>query len=573
MRCPKSPQLKHVLGIREISEQKPPRLGFPTYLAVLKAKADGRSRWATEGVRRDPHRGSDTTVGYQRDSPELKPLFLPSPAVVSALPSRDRGTTTLSHPHRQHHRSTKAKITVAHRDRFTKNQRDSSRRARDAHNRIDFEREMRSRIPPQRSLPLLKEAEKENEGSYFGNEKIGGPANEGCQAEGLVAEMKRSQCYELIDQYCEHIIKNLSAMNKQRECPEECREAASSLMFAAARFADLPELRELRTMFSDRYGNTLDYYVNKQFTEKLKSDPPLKDMKLQLLQEIAAESGLEWDSKALENKLFNESAYDKNLSKGTNDSDLSAHKQTDGAAQKAATGYEYRHAREETPERKKDLPFYERKQTTRNEDRLPRKKECSKSKRWYDEHEPLKHMSIPPPYTKFKVNKAKVSSSDKSDSSNDKVKATEPTDAEGDHAQDDAVLTAKSRKVLKFFDGGRDQRDEEEKMMDRLLKHYSRKKGSIKNGRSEAELKPTSQHATMDSSSKVKNFLQESRWSDTPIRTSSLRVEPTSPTDTSKKHSRAASFHPDLLNGNAHVHPKLPDYDEFVARLAAFRGK
>lgn len=49
-----------------------------------------------------------------------------------------------------------------------------------------------------------------------------------------------------------------------RECPEECREAASSLMFAAARFADLPELRELRTIFSERYGNSLDCYVNKQ---------------------------------------------------------------------------------------------------------------------------------------------------------------------------------------------------------------------------------------------------------------------------------------------------------------------
>ena len=36
------------------------------------------------------------------------------------------------------------------------------------------------------------------------------------------------------------------------------------MMFAAARFADLPELRELRTMFSERYGKSLDYYVNKQ---------------------------------------------------------------------------------------------------------------------------------------------------------------------------------------------------------------------------------------------------------------------------------------------------------------------
>lgn len=49
-----------------------------------------------------------------------------------------------------------------------------------------------------------------------------------------------------------------------RECPEECREAVSSLMQAAARFADLPELRELRTVFSERYENSLDVYVNKE---------------------------------------------------------------------------------------------------------------------------------------------------------------------------------------------------------------------------------------------------------------------------------------------------------------------
>lgn len=49
-----------------------------------------------------------------------------------------------------------------------------------------------------------------------------------------------------------------------RECPEECREAVASLMFAAARFADLPELRELRAVFTERYGNSIDCYANKE---------------------------------------------------------------------------------------------------------------------------------------------------------------------------------------------------------------------------------------------------------------------------------------------------------------------
>jgi hypothetical protein len=49
-----------------------------------------------------------------------------------------------------------------------------------------------------------------------------------------------------------------------RECPEDCREAVSSLMSAAARFSDLPELRDLRQIFQERYGNSLKLFVNQK---------------------------------------------------------------------------------------------------------------------------------------------------------------------------------------------------------------------------------------------------------------------------------------------------------------------
>jgi len=52
-----------------------------------------------------------------------------------------------------------------------------------------------------------------------------------------------------------------------RECPDECKEAVPSLMYAAARFADLPELRELRTLFTDKYGNSLEPYINKEVNQ------------------------------------------------------------------------------------------------------------------------------------------------------------------------------------------------------------------------------------------------------------------------------------------------------------------
>uniref|UniRef100_A0A7N0VFI1 Regulator of Vps4 activity in the MVB pathway protein n=1 Tax=Kalanchoe fedtschenkoi TaxID=63787 RepID=A0A7N0VFI1_KALFE len=93
-------------------------------------------------------------------------------------------------------------------------------------------------------------------------------------------------------------------MECHRECPDECREAVPSLMYAAARFADLPELRELRNLFSTKYGTSLDSCVSGEFVEMLELRPPTKEMKLQLLQEIAQEASVDWDLKALEQRLY-----------------------------------------------------------------------------------------------------------------------------------------------------------------------------------------------------------------------------------------------------------------------------
>jgi hypothetical protein len=42
--------------------------------------------------------------------------------------------------------------------------------------------------------------------------------------------------------------------------------AVSSLMFAAARFSDLPELRDLRQIFQERYGSSIECFVNQEVT-------------------------------------------------------------------------------------------------------------------------------------------------------------------------------------------------------------------------------------------------------------------------------------------------------------------
>lgn len=126
------------------------------------------------------------------------------------------------------------------------------------------------------------------------------------QVEGFLAEKNMTFCYEYLEQCISTIYSNLSNMENQRwmrllfcfgwyfecslclseyfgfltfffwdihilfyssrfrECPSECREAVATLMHAAARFADLPEVRELRTVFTERFGSSLESFVSKE---------------------------------------------------------------------------------------------------------------------------------------------------------------------------------------------------------------------------------------------------------------------------------------------------------------------
>ncbi|KAJ0560899.1 putative vacuolar protein sorting-associated protein Ist1 [Helianthus annuus] len=123
------------------------------------------------------------------------------------------------------------------------------------------------------------------------------------RTEEFIAGLNLLACYTFLDQSCEYILKQLSVMQKLGQCPEECRETVSSLMFAAARFSDLPELRDLRNVFQERYGNGLECYVNQVFVEKLASKPPAVEKRIKLLQDIASELSIRWDSKGFKQRM------------------------------------------------------------------------------------------------------------------------------------------------------------------------------------------------------------------------------------------------------------------------------
>ncbi|XP_031269377.1 uncharacterized protein LOC116127856 [Pistacia vera] len=79
-------------------------------------------------------------------------------------------------------------------------------------------------------------------------------------------------------------------------------------MFAAARFSDLPELRDLRQLFQERYVNSLEHFVNQEFVDKLAGKHATMDKKVQLMQDIASEFSIKWDSRAFQQMMSKPSA-------------------------------------------------------------------------------------------------------------------------------------------------------------------------------------------------------------------------------------------------------------------------
>lgn len=242
------------------------------------------------------------------------------------------------------------------------------------------------------------------------------------------------------------------------------------------------------------------------------------------------------------------------LPKESSDIELSSDDHRDGSVQKharAGSGYEFYPAQDLNPDAEKG--------NGQKENRSPPVKDTpvdTNRKPQEDEDKPLKYKWVPPPYTKDKLNKSEPSDATNENHGNDDHVLEEKPKAKsvrtrslmplrGEENGGDGTNKEKAalgQRILKFFDGGEhDQPDEDEKNLDKLLEHYSRKKGPHES----SDVKPTHQRSSMDLGNGRRN-----------------------PAENPKVHSRAASFHPD-----GHVHPKLPDYDDFVARLAAYRGK
>lgn len=129
------------------------------------------------------------------------------------------------------------------------------------------------------------------------------------RVEHVIREENIWAAYEILEMFCEFVLARVPILESQRECPPELREAVASIIFAAPRCSDLPDLMQVKNLFTAKYGKEFvsavselrpDTSVNRTIIEKLMVSAASPEVKLKLLKEIAQEYNVNWDSSETE---------------------------------------------------------------------------------------------------------------------------------------------------------------------------------------------------------------------------------------------------------------------------------
>ncbi|KAI5060305.1 hypothetical protein GOP47_0024725 [Adiantum capillus-veneris] len=133
------------------------------------------------------------------------------------------------------------------------------------------------------------------------------------KVEQIHREQKIMAAYEVINLFCEQIVTQLPIIKVQKQCPIDLREAIASIIYAAPRCSDIPELKKIGGLLSAKYGKEFttaaaelsqDNGVNRVVIEKLSISWPSMEIKMKLMIDIAAEQGLDWDPTDLKSQVL-----------------------------------------------------------------------------------------------------------------------------------------------------------------------------------------------------------------------------------------------------------------------------
>ncbi|CAH1416880.1 unnamed protein product [Lactuca virosa] len=121
------------------------------------------------------------------------------------------------------------------------------------------------------------------------------------RVEQVIKEQNMFDAFVMMDGYCHLLLQMVNLIEQEKNCPDELKEAASSLLYAAPRCGEFPELQEIRAILTARFGKEFakgaidlrsNCGVNTRMIQKLSPQKPLLENRMRMLQEIATENGI-----------------------------------------------------------------------------------------------------------------------------------------------------------------------------------------------------------------------------------------------------------------------------------------
>lgn len=121
------------------------------------------------------------------------------------------------------------------------------------------------------------------------------------RVEQVIKDQNMLDVYDMIHGYCQLLIQRINFIEQSNDCPEELKEAASSILYAAPRCGEFPELQEIRAILTTRFGKEFVYGaielksncgVSQKMIQKLSSKQSSFECRMMVLSGIAKENGI-----------------------------------------------------------------------------------------------------------------------------------------------------------------------------------------------------------------------------------------------------------------------------------------
>ncbi|CAA0818612.1 Regulator of Vps4 activity in the MVB pathway protein [Striga hermonthica] len=140
------------------------------------------------------------------------------------------------------------------------------------------------------------------------------------RVEQVIKEQNMLDVFVLVEGYCHLLVERVHLFEQQKVCPEELKEAVSTLIYVASRCGEFPELQQIRSIFASHFGRDFaaravelrnNCGVNPKIIQKLSTRMPSLESKMKVLKEIASENNIDLPIEETAVEEYKEESYEK----------------------------------------------------------------------------------------------------------------------------------------------------------------------------------------------------------------------------------------------------------------------